>query len=187
MSRTPWVIYLWPGLPLVWKRGEWYALALALGFAVLLNFVLVTSVIWTEVLPVSVRNGVWLVVFALWFGTSLAAWRHGVRGLPIAEAADREKSFSDAVEHYLRGNWFEAECVLAGLLRRDLRDVDARMMLATLYRHTGRIDEAVEELDRLERIDEAAKWALEIARERRWLADGRQATSQQPLVTTKGD
>jgi cytochrome c-type biogenesis protein CcmH/NrfG len=87
----------------------------------------------------------------------------------------------------LRGNWFETECVLAGLLRRDLRDVDARMMLATLYRHTGRIDEAVEELDRLERIDEAAKWALEIARERRWLADGRQAASQQPPETTNGE
>jgi predicted Zn-dependent protease len=162
-------------------------LGLSLGFAVLVNFAIVASLVWTELVPAGVRDGVWLVVFALWFGTALAAWRQDVKGLPIAEAADRDKSFSDAIEHYLRGNWFETECILTGLLRRDPRDVDAGLMRATLYRHTGRIDEAVQELDRLERIDEAAKWALEIARERQWLAAGQQASAQQPLETINGD
>ncbi len=187
MGRTLWATYLWPGLPLVWKRGAWSALGLALGFAVLVNFALVASLVWTDLLPVAVREGAWLAVLAVWIGAAVVAWRQDVKDHGGAETADREDSFSDAIEHYLRGNWFETECVLAGLLRRDPRDVDAGLMLATLYRHTGRIDEAVHELDRLERIDEAAKWALEIARERRWLATSPQAPSQQPPETTNGE
>jgi tetratricopeptide (TPR) repeat protein len=187
MGKTPWVTYLWPGLPLVWKRVDWSALGLALGFSVVVNFAILASMVWTELVPTGVRDGAWLVVLALWFGMAVAAWRRDGKGLPIAEAAERENSFSKALEHYLRGNWFEAECVLTGLLRRDPRDVDAGLMLATLYRHSGRRDEAVQELDRLERIDEAAKWALEIARERQWLALAAHAPSPQPLATTNGE
>ena len=39
-------------------------------------------------------------------------------------------------------------------------------MLATLYRRTGRYDEASKQLDRLERLDNASKWRGEIQQER---------------------
>jgi cytochrome c-type biogenesis protein CcmH/NrfG len=42
-------------------------------------------------------------------------------------------------------------------------------MLATLYRHTRRYDEAAKQLDRLDRLDEAVKWRWEIERERELL------------------
>ena len=109
-------------------------------------------------------------------------WRN--RGGDAAGPAD---PFGKAAEQYLKGNWFETECILAGLLRRDPRDVDAGLMLATLYRHTRRLDEAAERLDQLERLDEGVKWALEINRERRWLAEARQAPSDDPVEATQGD
>jgi hypothetical protein len=44
-------------------------------------------------------------------------------------------------------------------------------MLATLWRHTGRIDEASQQLDRLELMDGARKWILEIHQERKRLQE----------------
>ncbi len=60
-------------------------------------------------------------------------------------------------------------------------------MLATLFRHTGRTAEALQELDRLERIDEAARWALEIAMERRWAAEKHAQAAQKPREDINGE
>jgi single-stranded DNA-specific DHH superfamily exonuclease len=87
----------------------------------------------------------------------------------------------------LKGNWFEAECVLVGLLRCDPRDVDAGLMLATLFRHTGRLDEAARQLDSVERFDEAAKWIVEIDRERQWLAQAPEEPSVETVESNNGD
>ncbi|MCR4413284.1 MAG: tetratricopeptide repeat protein [Thermoguttaceae bacterium] len=69
----------------------------------------------------------------------------------------------------MKGNWFEAECLLSRILKRNPRDLEARLMLATLLRHTGRRDEAARQLDRLERFEGSGKWVLEISRERQQL------------------
>ena len=58
------------------------------------------------------------------------------------------------------------------LLQRHPRDVEARLLLATLLRHARRYPEALDQLDRLERLNDAAKWTLEIETERRHLAAG---------------
>jgi len=160
---------------------------LALAFAALVNVALVASFVWTELFPAGVRSAVWLAVAAVWVGSAVAArWQHsGADGND--DTARPGDPFGEAAEQYLKGNWFEAECLLAGLLRRDPRDVDAGLMLATLYRHTGRLDEAANQLDHLERLDEAAKWALEISRERRLLAEAPQEPSDDPVEATQGE
>jgi hypothetical protein len=56
------------------------------------------------------------------------------------------------------------------LLTGNVLDVEARLMLATLLRHTGRHQEAGEQLSRLNRMDGAERWTLEIARQRTRLA-----------------
>jgi hypothetical protein len=178
MGRMPWATYLWPGLPQVWKRGAWSALGLALGFAALVNITVVASLVWTELFPDAVRKAAWLAVAVVWVGSAtVARWRDraAARQADQPQTGDR---YCQAMEHYLKGDWFEAECVLAGLLRSSPRDVDANLMLATLYRHTGRPDEAAVQLDRIERLDESAKWVLEIDRERKWLAE---AQSEPPV------
>ncbi len=65
----------------------------------------------------------------------------------------------------MKGNWFEAENVLVQLLRRDPNDVDARLKLATLLRHSGRHDEARRALRLLSRTDGTSKWKIEIQHE----------------------
>jgi predicted Zn-dependent protease len=160
---------------------------LALAFAALVNFALVASFVWTELFPAAVRKSVWLAVAAVWVGSAVAArWRDTTAG-GNDDTTRPGDPFGDAAEQYLKGNWFEAECLLADLLRRDPRDVDAGLMLATLYRHTGRLDEASNQLDHLERLDEAAKWALEISRERRLLAAVQQEPSDDPVEATQGE
>ncbi len=187
MGRTPWATYLWPGLPLVWKRGDWFSLGVALASAGLIHFALLASVVWPALVPGAARDGLWLLIVAWWLGAGLAAWRGDGRDAAIAGEAETADSFSDAINHYLRGNWFETECVLKNLLRRNPRDVEAGLMLATVFRHTGRTAEALRELDRLERIEEAAQWALEIAMERRWAAEGRAQAAREPREVTNGE
>jgi hypothetical protein len=160
---------------------------LALGFAVLVNVVLVGSLVWTDLLPVVVRQGAWVVVVTVWVGAAVVARWSDARTSGAGDEFLPGDCFADASEHYLKGNWFETECVLTGLLRRNPRDVDAGLMLATLYRHTGRLEEAASQLDRLERMEEAAKWALEISRERLWLAAVRQEPSDKPVEATNGE
>jgi len=70
------------------------------------------------------------------------------------------------MEYYLQGQWFEAEKSLVQLLRQNPRDVEARLMIATLFRRTRRWDEALRQLDQLERLEASQAWALEIQRER---------------------
>jgi hypothetical protein len=60
------------------------------------------------------------------------------------------------------------------LLRKNLRDLEARLMLATLLRHSGRVDEAKRQLDTLARFEGAGKWELEIQRERDLLSNTKQ-------------
>lgn len=163
---------LWPGLPQLWMRGAWSGLALAVGFTVLVNLAVAASLVWTEWLSAGLLSACWGAVLALW----LAAAGVSLRG--AGDDAERKVSaeedlFREAQAHYLRGNWIEAETMLTRLIGRDARDVDARLMLATLKRHTNRLDEAEDELRRLVRLEDAGKWQQEIESERVQIAGAR--------------
>ena len=104
------------------------------------------------------------------------------RGFPVGsiiasewrtEAEESKDLFRQSLDHYLQGNWFEAQRALGCLLRKNRRDVEARLMLATLLRHTGRPEEAARQLEVLVRLDEARKWELEIRHEWNMLAAAR--------------
>jgi len=169
MGRMPWVTYLWPGLTQVWRQGAWSALALAIGFAALLNLALASSLLWTELLPTSLRNAVWALVAVVWVVSVIAAWRWDGKQIAAANPARETDMFAVAQDHYLKGNWFETERVLLDLLQRNPRDWDAGLMLASLFRHTRRFDEARQALDRLERFEGFRKWRVEMNRERELL------------------
>jgi tetratricopeptide (TPR) repeat protein len=174
VGRRQWLVYLWPGLPWLWARGSWSALAVAVGFAALVNLALLSSLVWSELLAPSVRTACWTAVVAIW-GSSAALCYGWDRRRQCAggQAVRAERRFEEALGHYLQGNWFEAERALVGLLRHDPRDIDARLMVATLLRHTGRLDEAARQLDQLQRLEDARKWQWEIGCERQRLAEAR--------------
>ncbi len=155
---------LWPGLAELWVVGRWSALAVALVAAIAVDVLLLLTVGWSELVGPSLRMALWGGFGVLWVitvGWSLRRWRNS--------SNTSDDSFPIALDHYLCGDYYQAERVLGGLLRRDIRDIEARLMLATLFRHTGRLTEAAEELDTLGRYEGAVRWKWEVAREREFL------------------
>jgi len=174
MHSSPYIICLWPGLPRLWIRGDWVALATAVAFGAALNLALVSSFVWPELLPPAFNLIGWFILGTVWLASVFQAYR-SLPHLREPPRVDDRGLFIQAQAEYLRGHWFEAETLLRQLLRHCSRDVDVLLMLATLYRRTRRYDEAGKQLDRLDRLDEAHKWRWEIAQERGTLK--RQAAS----------
>jgi hypothetical protein len=173
MRKMPWAMYLWPGLPQIWLVGSWTGLIVAMVFAAICNLLLLGSFAWCELIAQNVRTSVWAVCGIVWgIGVGWSAWR--CRQLHAVEDRETDNDhFGEAVNHYLKGDYFQAEHLLETLLRTNARDLDARLMLATLLRHSGRLDEASRHLNTLIRFDGAAKWELEIEHERELLAEAK--------------
>ena len=196
MQRARWMAFVWPGLPELWFRGQWSGLILAVFAALLVNFLLATSLVWTEWQSSTVRTTAAFMLAFTW-GTGIYRSRRQLRKSDRLDAGGAsEDLFRQAQNEYLRGNWFEAESVIHKLLRHCARDVDAHLMLATLYRHTGRLEESATQLRRLALFDDAQKWAMEIERERHRLElasqeqqaeDVRTEPADEPIAHPKGE
>jgi hypothetical protein len=159
---------LWPGLPQLWLSGIWSGLVLAAGFAVLFDLLLVASFVWVEWLgPLELRLG-WMAAGSLWGASAIRSIGLHAHA-PATTSTDR--LYREALTEYLQGSCFEAEAILGRLLRLVPRDTEGRLLLATVLRRTQRHDEALEQLDRLERLRDAARWSREIADERQQIAE----------------
>lgn len=64
--RLHWAAYLWPGLPHLWNGGSWAGLTLAVGFAVLLNTLILAVFVWPQWLPERPKLLCGLSVAAIW-------------------------------------------------------------------------------------------------------------------------
>lgn len=169
MQARSWLICIWPGLPRLWWRGDLRALLLAGIFAATVDLWLLANFVWPEFLTRTAANACGIAALTLWV---FSCWE-GRRWLRLwqAQSLDRgpEDLFIEAQREYLNRHWFETEHLLLEVIRKCERDVESQLLLATVYRHTGRIAEAKERLQRLERFEGAAKWAPEIRQERRLL------------------
>ncbi len=166
MGRRPGWACLWPGLPQVAATGSWSGLAWAIGFAAGLNLLLLASLWWSEVIPGSARKAAWVAIVGFWIG-SLLLEVVSSRGQGSRRRNPHEgPTLEQAVAYYLKGDWVETERLLVDLIGGNPRDVDAGLMLATVWRRAGRLDESAAQLDRLGRLDESSKWELEIQKER---------------------
>ncbi len=181
MRRMRWAIYLWPGLPQLWLRGSWSGLAVAVATAALLDLALLGSFGWSELIGSEWLRALWLALGVVWVASAVlsvvGSRRQGLRG----QADPAGDAFEKALEQYLKGNWFQAERLLGGLLHSDAGDLDARLMLATLLRHTGRFGEAAAQLDLLTRFEGAGKWEWEVRRERELLSQAKQRIDSQDI------
>lgn len=163
---------LWPGLARLWLRGEVLGLVTAVAFATALNFALITTFVWPQLLtrqlpPWAVPAMAWIVV--VWF------WVAGLRtGGALAAAAARTSipgdaesltQFRQAQLEYLKGHWIEAESQLLQLLARTPGDLEARLLLASVQRRMGRADEAKQSLQKLAELNGSVLWADEVQRE----------------------
>jgi hypothetical protein len=171
MRRMRSIMCLWPGLPQLWTYGSWSGLAVAIGAAIVLDVLLLVSFGWSELIGPSVRSTLWAALGVVWVVADAWSARQCRRRANAGDTDTKEEPFAEALDHYLKGDYYQAERVLEGLLRRNVRDVDARLMLATLLRHTGRLDEAKQQLDALAKFEGADKWHWEMRRERELLAE----------------
>jgi hypothetical protein len=169
-----WTI-LWPGLSRLWLRGDWAGLGIACLFTAMFNGLLVTTFLWPRLVgsnDVAVVFNIvgWFVVLCFWGASTWTAWHLLPRLQPQADTRGDDALFLRAQTEYLRGHWYEAERLLEQLLRDSPRDADAQLLLAGLYRHTLRFDDARRVLTLLELSAGGGKWLFEIAEERRQLS-----------------
>jgi hypothetical protein len=183
MFGLSWITCLWPGLPRLWWRGDGRALLGALAFAAAVNLGLVSSLVWSASLPTWLLVAGWTAIVVIWIGYAVHGWQlmPVLRGMSGSQAG--QDLFVRAQTEYLNRHWLEAEELLQELLVERDQDAEAKLMLATLYRHTGRKAEASDCLTRLERMDAGERWRVEIARERRLLDSAETPT---PAVAAGG-
>ncbi len=196
--RMHWAAYLWPGLPHLWLRGSWAGLALAVGFAVLLNVTAVSTWVYPEWLAPRLKLACGGATLLVWI-VALVETRGELRRLsqrreaesagttPREEAVEQQRAdeadrrFVDAQQNYLRGDWIGTERLLLELLRGRPEDVEARLLLATVWRRQNRRREAAGQLRKLDRMEAAGAWRMEIETERCLLQlDKRDAEPHQP-------
>ncbi|MEM7454179.1 MAG: tetratricopeptide repeat protein [Planctomycetota bacterium] len=162
----------WPGLARLWVRGHAGSLIIAIGFAILLNLALVSTFLWPDSLGETFPLIAWPVIFLVWIA-SVKVSLHNLPdllavGKPFRESLDSSATlFNQAQDEYLKGHWTEARALLERRLDRQPRDVEARLMLATLFRHSRQMELALEHLQQLQQIDQSARWQSEIDRELR--------------------
>jgi hypothetical protein len=169
MRGLRWTASLWPGFGRAWADGRWHGLAWAVAFSVALNGALLATLGRGEVLGFSPSPPAaivaWLLVLSLW---AIGIWRERSGAQVIAAAvepaqqAELEAVFTEAQQEYLRGHWLEAELLVARLLNGNPRDVEARLLLASIQRRTQRMSQAMATLRRLAAGDDATKWLPEI-------------------------
>ena len=184
--KLPRIAYFWPGLPQLWVRGSWVGLVVAVGFTALVNVLILATCVFSEwIPPEQMLGGYGLVALAgvngWWqsrrqtsaglFSTGLSSTENGDESATGASAVGltsqpSEELYRQAQQVYLQGDWVAAEQLLLKLLKLDDRDAEARLMLATLWRHQGRHREAIRQLDKLSRLEVADPWQNEIAVER---------------------
>lgn len=165
-----WALYLWPGLPQLSRHGGWSALAVAIVAATVLNLTLLGSFGWSELLSPEVRRVLWITVGIGW----TAAIGYGASRRSADSTANRaaeDDPFPAILDDYLKGNLVQAEQALERVLAAKPRDLEARLLLATLLRHAGRLAEAARQMDILVRLEGAEPWEPEIRQERKLLSE----------------
>ena len=171
MRNGPLILSAWPGLATLWQRGKWSGLLVATTFTLLLNLALIATFVRPSFLSRPTLLAVWTAAAAFWL---FNIW-HGLQTRPDGESQEVDQDlFIRAQGEYLRGNWFEAESALQEIIATNESDVESHLLLATLCRHMGRFDDARKQLTRLERLERAGHWRLEIERERQLLDERKQ-------------
>lgn len=174
MHRAYWLTCFWPGLSQLWIKGRLSGLLSALLFAGLLNMALLSHLVWPELLPAVVAWSLWPLVAGFWLHGLLQSCRQ-LPKMKVATATSKTSKetdihkdshepdlFTEAQQEYMKQNWYEAETLLLQLLRDCETDLQSRLMLASLYRRTDRLEEAEAELKRTRRMEGSHHWNHEI-------------------------
>jgi hypothetical protein len=176
-SRT---LCCWPGLAGLWLRGQWSSLLVAVGFSLILNLALVSTFVWPGVLGTPVKQLMWPLVVSVWLLFGWKSWCFLKRCEPSSPepGQDDDGLFIQAQTEYLKGDYSAVERLLVERLQAQSRDAESRLLLVSLYRRTGRVEQARRQLDLLQRLDDSIRWRFEMDRERRRLGPSARIISE---------
>ena len=162
-----WLAYWWPGLHGLCRQGKISSFCTAVSYGLLLSLGIAAAWVWPAVLEGPAEQFLWTILLLLGVATFLI----GDRVVDDADEPSQTSSgeggdpYRSAMRQYLLGDWFRAEKTLKNTLRQSPRDMECRLLLATLFRHTGRLDEARRELLYISKIEQAWRWDVELQRE----------------------
>ena len=163
---------VWPGLPWLWLRGSMAGLVLAVAFAVTVDVAIVTTFIWPDLVEIPLTIGCWTATGVIWLASTVsavAAFPAPLAGPPPAEVDPLFRRGRDA---YLARDWLTAELRLREVLDLSPTDGEAQLLLGTLLRRVGRLEEARDALEKLASSDSGAPWRQAITAELRLIAAG---------------
>ena len=166
MTSLRYLTLVWPGLPWLWLRGSVAGLVLALAFAVSLDVAVVTTFVWPGLVELPFTIAVWAATGVVWLVSTVSAAAAFPPSLTRPPAAEIDPLFVKARDAYLARDWLVAETRLRQLLELAPTDGEAQLLLATLLRRVGRLDEARSALDKLSASDSGRRWRAAIAVER---------------------
>jgi len=185
------VVQMFPGYSGIVQYGHRSFLAMALGFALLLNAFLIANFYWTALIATSQRNTLLVALFGAWVVLILVAARRKQQLDTIAKPEQHDETFHQTICHYLRGDWFAAEAQILPYLEKHPKDIEMLLLQATIYRHTERYEEAMLVLDKLSLLQDSRFWHDEIQTEHSLIAaaqnDDTDALEEMPTTTENRD
>ena len=192
MRRTgnvPLFMCLWPGLARLWFLGQWSGLLTAIAFSFLVNCALLSSFVWPKIVDTQVHLLIWATTVIVWV---FACWRTYQRRGDLLdsqsiESSDHDPLLYEAQLEYLRHRFAESSALLERILFSNPRDVEARLFLATSYRRQKLWEDARNQLQIIDRYDQATKWQNEIQRELERIDEDEIEEEQNPQLTSELD
>ena len=178
-------IGFWPGLPRLWYRGDVAGLGWALIFGAAFNLALISTFYWPSwITPWGVR-GLWLAIVALSFGFGCTSWINWGEIAGKAKLDEgTEELYLEAQDHYLRGEYFEAEAALHRIFSSGKQDVEAAILMVLILRRTRRWAQALYCIDRLLLLDNAMVWQRELGLERKSIQESMGKLQSDPHTTS---
>ncbi|GHT27945.1 hypothetical protein FACS18942_07870 [Planctomycetales bacterium] len=163
---------LFPGYSGIARYGLWTQLSIAVFFALLLDYFLIVNFYWTDYITAGQRNILLGGLILSYFLLRSAAKLHRQGYETMLSVETKDETYRTVLQYYLRGNWFDAESLILPYLKKKPRDIEMQLLLATLYRHTQRFEEANAVIEKIESMDGAGKWFCEIEAEKRYIGEG---------------
>ncbi len=178
---------VWPGLPWLWLRGSMAGLVLATAFAITLDVAIVTTFIWPGLVELPLTIGCWTAAGLVWLASTVSALAAFPAALASPSPAEVDPLFIRARDAYLARDWLTAEIRLREVLDASPTDGEAQLLLGTLLRRVGRLEEARAALEKLAASDSGIPWRQAIAAEQRRVAAARKDGSGSSATLSLAD
>ena len=183
MGFARYLTLIWPGMPWLWLRGSFVGLVLALAFALAVDVAVFTTWIWSELVDFRLSLALWTGTAVVWLIATVSALTGFPPPIPHGRDAATDALFVKARDAYLARDWLAAETKLRALLDLSPTDGEAQLLLGTLLRRVGRLDEAAAALETLSRSDTGAPWLPTITNELERIASARRPAAAGDLAS----